>query len=95
MTAAEEARAELLEHAARMADMRTWVGDALCVEVGPEAFFPEKGEQADTAERVCARCPVMRQCLDYAVRRNERYGVWGLSERKRRILRQQRETGAA
>jgi len=65
-----------------------WVQDALCGQTDPEAFFPPKGSAATDAKKVCARCDVRAECLDYALRTNQRYGIYGgLSERERRKLR--------
>lgn len=65
-----------------------WREDALCAQSDPEAFFPDKGGSAAEAKRVCARCPVQAACLDYALRNDERFGVWGgMSERERRRMR--------
>jgi WhiB family redox-sensing transcriptional regulator len=65
----------------------SWQDDALCAETDPGAFYPDKGEPAKVAKDICRRCPVIAECLDYALRNGERYGVWGgLSERQRRKL---------
>lgn len=65
----------------------SWTASALCAQTDPEVFYPEKGESTLPAKRVCARCPVRSECLEEALSRNERYGVWGgLSERERRAL---------
>lgn len=64
-----------------------WVDDALCAQVDPEIFFPEKGGSTREAKQTCARCPVAAQCLDYALANGESYGLWGgTSERERRAL---------
>ena len=64
-----------------------WMDDGLCAQTFPEAFFPEQGSSARDAKRICAACPVKAQCLEYALRNGERFGVWGgLSERERRAL---------
>lgn len=64
-----------------------WERDALCREVDPDLFFPEKGEPSTQAKRICAQCPVRRQCLDKALERGERHGIWGgESERARRAM---------
>ena len=40
------------------------------------------------AKKVCLACPVRKQCLDYALANDERFGIWGgLSERERRKLK--------
>jgi WhiB family redox-sensing transcriptional regulator len=65
-----------------------WMSQALCTEVDPEAFFPEHGERNKDAKRVCAKCDVRAECLDYALDNNELYGVWGgLSGYERTNLR--------
>lgn len=64
-----------------------WRDLALCAEIDPELFFPEKGESSGPAKRVCAGCEVRAECLQYALDHGERFGVWGgLSERERREL---------
>ena len=65
-----------------------WHEQALCAQTDPEAFFPEKGGSTREAKRVCAKCDVREECLDYALGHDERFGIWGgLSERDRRKLR--------
>ena len=65
-----------------------WRLQALCAQTDPEAFFPEKGGSTRDAKRICVGCPVKGDCLDYALDRDERFGIWGgLSERERRRLR--------
>lgn len=63
----------------------SWQDLALCAETDPEAFFPEKGGSVREAKAVCRKCEVRRQCLEYALENDERFGIWGgLSERERR-----------
>lgn len=65
-----------------------WQSDALCAQTDPEAFFPEKGGSTRDAKRICASCEVKAECLEYALKNDERFGIWGgLSERERRKLR--------
>ena len=65
-----------------------WRLHALCAETDPEAFFPEKGGSTREAKRVCVGCDVRAECLEFALRNDERFGIWGgLSERERRRLR--------
>ena len=55
--------------------------------MGPELFYPNRGESSEEAEAVCARCPVKVECLEWAVVNNEKWGVWGgTTQRKRRWL---------
>jgi len=65
-----------------------WQEAALCAQTDPEVFFPEKGGSTREAKRVCAKCEVRGECLEYAVMHDERFGIWGgMSERDRRRLR--------
>lgn len=65
-----------------------WQDRALCSQTDPEAFFPEKGGSTREAKRICSRCDVRVECLEYALDRDERFGVWGgLSEPERRAMK--------
>lgn len=65
-----------------------WQLRGLCAETDPGAFFPEDGEPAGPAKRVCRSCPVRAECLDYALSTGQEYGVWGgMSEQERRQLK--------
>ncbi len=65
-----------------------WQERALCSQTDPEAFFPEKGGTTRKAKRICSRCEVKGECLEYALAHDERFGIWGgLSERERRKLK--------
>ncbi len=66
---------------------QSWVDDAICSQTDPESFFVEKGGTTKPAKLICQGCPVRQQCLDYALKHDERWGVWGgYSERERRRL---------
>lgn len=72
-----------------------WIDNALCAQTDPEAFFPERGKVPAEAKRICQSCPVRADCLDYALRTGQRFGVWGgLSERERRRLQPSRQHAA-
>jgi WhiB family redox-sensing transcriptional regulator len=48
----------------------------------PELFFPVGTSgpalrDADAAKRVCARCPVITECLTFALSSGRTSGVWG------------------
>lgn len=65
-----------------------WQERALCAQTDPEAFFPEKGGSTREAKRVCLSCEVRSECLEYALAKDERFGIWGgLSERERRRVK--------
>jgi WhiB family redox-sensing transcriptional regulator len=57
----------------------------------PELWFPEQGGSGATAKLICAKCPVRRECLDYALAEPEPLmGVWGgLTAHERRQPRRQ------
>lgn len=54
-----------------------WMEAANCASVGGDPFFPEKGDSVRAAKRICADCPVAEECLQFAVARGIRFGVWG------------------
>lgn len=66
---------------------------ALCAQTDPDAFFPDQGEDPGPALKICQRCPIKTECLEYALAADERYGVWGgVSANQRRRI--QEEQGA-
>ncbi|MEO5842042.1 MAG: WhiB family transcriptional regulator [Acidimicrobiales bacterium] len=65
-----------------------WHADALCREDPHINFFPAQGERTEPAKSLCASCLVRAECLDFALERGEKYGVWAAtSERQRRHMR--------
>ena len=57
-----------------------WVEHAACAGSDPELFYPERTtprRAVAAIRRVCAGCPVRQQCLDDAIGRGDRYGIWG------------------
>src|SRR6267154_4842318 len=70
---------------------RRWQERANCLGVDPDLFFPERGASTKEAKGVCHGCEVRPECLEYALRHGEKFGIWGgMSERERRRLRRQR-----
>jgi WhiB family redox-sensing transcriptional regulator len=71
----------------------SWREVAACQDVDPDLFFPIGNAgptlvQIDEAKAVCARCPVMEQCLEWAVGIGQVEGVWGgTTESERRTAR--------
>lgn len=71
-----------------------WIDGAACVDVDPELFYPVGDgllaqEQIIQAKSVCRRCPVVAECLNWALNRSE-FGVWGgMSEDERRAHRRE------
>lgn len=65
-----------------------WMRLALCAQIDPDLWYPQRGASPRTAKQVCAACPVRAACLDYALTNDERYGIYGgLSVRERLTLR--------
>ena len=47
----------------------------------------QRRKRESAAKRICAECPVRRECFDYAMRVHEPFGIWGgLTEAERRQL---------
>jgi WhiB family transcriptional regulator, redox-sensing transcriptional regulator len=69
-----------------------WRDEAACLGLDATVFYPADDDEADDARAVCAQCAVRVQCLEYALERREKDGVWGgATERdRRRIIRQRR-----
>jgi hypothetical protein len=63
-----------------------WQKDSLCRKENPEDYFTGQGQNPTDARKVCPRCPVRQECLDYAIMYGEK-GFWGgLTERERSKL---------
>jgi WhiB family redox-sensing transcriptional regulator len=73
--------------------MDDWREHAECRTEDPDLFFPigTSGPallQTEQAKAVCRRCPVMQECLTWALESGQDAGVWGgLSEDERRALK--------
>lgn len=72
----------------------SWRELGRCRGLDPAVFYPdEEDEQAiDEARAVCEPCPVQHQCLEHAIARREKLGVWGGTtwRERRRIIRRRR-----
>lgn len=44
-----------------------WTALAECAQVDPDLWHPEKGGNNEFAKKICERCPVKRECLDYVI----------------------------
>jgi WhiB family redox-sensing transcriptional regulator len=66
-----------------------WVELAACAGHDPEHWYVAEHTGPYTyARTVCATCPVKLDCLNWALRADERQGMWGgLSPRQRQQLR--------
>ncbi|NUP32071.1 MAG: WhiB family transcriptional regulator [Streptomycetaceae bacterium] len=64
-----------------------WMERGICATSDtPELWTPdqESKEAIEEAVAICATCPVVRDCLIYALDNEERSGVWGGASSKTR-----------
>jgi WhiB family redox-sensing transcriptional regulator len=61
-----------------------WQIRAACRGLSASVFFhpenergPSRRRREQGAKAVCAQCPVVRDCLNWALEMREPYGVWG------------------
>ena len=61
-----------------------WELSAACVGTDTSAFYPADGERGVSrrvreakAKAICSRCPVIAECLRWAIATNEPWGLWG------------------
>lgn len=72
-----------------------WRSDAACRDTNPDLFFPvgttgNAVVQIEQAKAVCLACPVVSECLEFALTTNQDAGIWGAtSEEERRKLRRE------
>jgi WhiB family transcriptional regulator, redox-sensing transcriptional regulator len=74
---------------------REWQLKAACRGENSGAFYPplrlelrrERRAREHVAKAICRECPVREECLEHALRFDERYGIWGgLTDVERRQL---------
>jgi len=76
-----------------------WRQHAVCRDEDPELFFPigytgPALRQVEDAKAVCRRCPVVSDCLAWALQSGQDAGVWGgLGEDERRALKRRSARG--
>ena len=79
----------------------SWQEDAACRGLSTNLFFQpdherrslKRGREA-AAKAVCATCPVVESCLEWALEVGERYGVWGGLDAPERVALQRRAVRA-
>src|SRR5947209_11308184 len=72
-------------------DELRWQDQAACLGMDPDLFFPERGASTREAKSICRSCVVREDCLEFALRNGEKFGIWGgMSERERRRVRRMR-----
>ncbi len=70
-----------------------WRHRAACLTEDPELFFPigvtgPALAQVEEAKKICMRCDVREECLQWALENGQDHGVWGgTSEDERRSMK--------
>lgn len=67
----------------------SWMEEGACQNLDEDSqiFFPAQGYNAREAKKICARCPVRVQCLNWSIETRQMFGVWGgVGEKKRRMM---------
>jgi len=63
----------------------TFENKASCADYDPELWFPQEVQRnkkwsrtpdAMKARAICASCPALQECLDYALQFSGLYGIW-------------------
>ena len=75
---------------------QTWMADGLCANhPNPDLWFPAQGAYrgpTQAAINICRGCPVRFECLEYALEKPERDGIWGaMGEEDRARMRKTRQ----
>ena len=79
ITATAPAHAELMHAVA----IRERAGEPPPCRLVPEPFTSDQGAARPRAAELCARCPLVALCRDYAAEAGEVWGVWGGVDRSR------------
>ena len=77
---------------------RKWQDRAECLEMGNTPFFPHDtlaSARWDVARKICAVCPVCKECLDMVIGLEDADDRWGMfggyTPAERRKLRYERD----
>src|ERR1700722_6472528 len=73
---------ELVRHLRRYFEKEWhWMENAKCRDADPDLFYPENGKfacpETKTAIRICRSCPVINECLNWAIKTGDSFGVLG------------------
>ena len=63
-----------------MTEVGSWRDRAACrdtVAADYDPFFADTADLQAEAIAICANCPVRDDCLTFAVRTGQQYGIWG------------------
>jgi WhiB family transcriptional regulator, redox-sensing transcriptional regulator len=59
-------------------EIAKWVEDAACSQTDPELWFPDRGQSAKMAKKICSNCPVLWDCRIYSLSERLEHGPTGL-----------------
>ena len=83
-----------------LAENWDWQVQAACRGLSTDLFFKaddeprsRKRSREATAKAVCLTCPVVAECLSWALTVGEAEGVWGATTADERVLMQRRAAG--
>ena len=70
------------EHAFRFpqplyVELGEWRDEALCKNFGNKGFYSMSLNSTKLAIKLCNRCPVRTECYNFAIKNQEKHGVWG------------------
>mgnify|MGYP003129510684 FL=1 len=56
-----------------------WMDEGSCRDLETDVFFGDTNSprKSAVAKAICSTCPVREECLDYAIRNLEMFGIWG------------------
>lgn len=54
-----------------------WMTKASCLDKDTNKFYTENEQQIAATKAFCKACPVRLSCLDYALRNDEEWGIFG------------------
>ena len=66
-----------------------------CTKADPELFYPESEvhyeAQAQAAKAVCNKCPIITECLNWALVTGDQHGVLGgMTPQERRVIQRRK-----
>lgn len=86
--------------------MKGWQRHAHCHDVDPELFFPPGRDNSElvaahlrAVRPICAACPVVLECLHWALETGQEHGLWAATtptqrRRQRRRIHEQHRRAA-
>lgn len=79
-----------------------WMADARCAQANPDLWHHDAGNGTySEAARICRRCPVQRECADFAAsiesdaNKKDRHGLWAGETKGERAARSRRRAREA